>query len=221
MTPLELPQPGAVIDYPYLWVRERDVGETEGRKTRPTCVVVSLSSAFGEHLVALLAITSQSPRDLGAAVEVPALELRRAGLAGHRRAWVITDEFNTDILERSWYYAPNLRRGAFSQAFLGQILKAFRPTLARRGGGSAGLRRRVSYCGADSNGESARAALGGARELMMSDPAKSWGNTYDVGAYSRINSSIAGRSIRKGQTKPFQARAGWANAALRGSSQGS
>jgi hypothetical protein len=45
---------------------------------------------------------------------------------------VITDEFNTDILERSWYHAPNLRRGAFSPAFLGQILKAFRPTLARR-----------------------------------------------------------------------------------------
>ncbi|MDQ2860139.1 MAG: hypothetical protein M3T55_05315 [Pseudomonadota bacterium] len=93
---------------------------------------MSLSNAFGEHLVALLAITSQSPRDLGAAVEVPALELRRAGLAGHRRAWVIIDEFNTDILERSWYYAPNSARGAFSPAFLGQILKALPSTLARR-----------------------------------------------------------------------------------------
>ena len=144
MTPLELPQPGAVIDYPYLWVRERDVGETEGRKVRPTCVVVSLSNAFGEHLVALLAITSQSPRDLGAAVEVPALELRRAGLAGHRRAWVITDEFNTDILERSWCYAPTLRRGALSPAFLGQILKAFRPTLARRGASRSGRSTKIA-----------------------------------------------------------------------------
>jgi len=130
---LELPRPGAVIDYPYLWALERDAGETEGRKARPTCVVVSLATASGEHLVALLAITSQTPRDADTAVEVPALELRRAGLAGHRRAWVITDEFNTDILERSWCYAPNARRGAFSPAFLAQILKAFRPTLARRG----------------------------------------------------------------------------------------
>jgi hypothetical protein len=77
---LEVPQPGAVIDYPYLWARERDAGETEGRKARPTCVVVSLAKASGENLLALLAITSQSPRDTNAAVEVPALELRRAGL---------------------------------------------------------------------------------------------------------------------------------------------
>lgn len=130
---LDPPPPGAVIDYPYLWARERDAGETEGRKIRPTCVVVSLLTASDEHVVALLAITSRSPLNSASAVEVPALELRRAGLAGHRCAWVITDEFNTDILERSWYYAPNARRGAFSPVFLRRILETFRPTLAMRG----------------------------------------------------------------------------------------
>jgi hypothetical protein len=130
---LDLPRAGTVIDYPYLWARERDAGETEGRKARPACVVVSLSTSAGEHLVALLAITSRSPHDAASAFEVPALELRRAGLAHHRRAWIVIDEFNTDILERSWYYAPNSARGAFSPAFLKRILAAFRPTLAKGG----------------------------------------------------------------------------------------
>ena len=33
---------GDVISYPYLWRREADNGETEGRKTRPAVVVVPL-----------------------------------------------------------------------------------------------------------------------------------------------------------------------------------
>ena len=29
---LEVPVAGEIIEYPYLWARERDAGETEGRK---------------------------------------------------------------------------------------------------------------------------------------------------------------------------------------------
>jgi hypothetical protein len=88
----EPPAAGSVLDYPYLWRRESDAGETEGRKVRPTCLVVSVATREGEHV-------------------------------------------NADVLERSWYYAPGSIRGAFSQAFLARILKAFRPGLARRGAG--------------------------------------------------------------------------------------
>jgi hypothetical protein len=45
------------------------------------------------------------------------------------------DEYNADILERSWYYIPQPARGSFSPAFLDQLLRAFRPTLAKRGAG--------------------------------------------------------------------------------------
>lgn len=37
--------PGQVIDYPYLWAWQDERGETEGRKNRPTCVVVAVRSA--------------------------------------------------------------------------------------------------------------------------------------------------------------------------------
>jgi hypothetical protein len=33
--------PGEIIAYPYLWAWQSDGGETEGRKSRPTCVVDS------------------------------------------------------------------------------------------------------------------------------------------------------------------------------------
>ncbi|HEY3889816.1 MAG TPA: hypothetical protein VGL73_14650 [Caulobacteraceae bacterium] len=99
---LEPPAPGSIIDYPYLWLREYEAGETEGRKSRPVCLVLSVLTRADEHLVLFLPITSQSPAVGTVAIEVPELELRRAGL-GDRRAWVVTSEFNTDVLERSWY----------------------------------------------------------------------------------------------------------------------
>jgi hypothetical protein len=128
---IEPPSAGSVIDYPYLWVREHEAGETEGRKSRPVCLVLTVLTLEGEHLVVLLPITSQSPTVAGASVEVPELERRRAGLSD-RPAWVITSEFNTDILERSWYYEPGSRRGAFSGPFVKRLLEAVRPAIAKR-----------------------------------------------------------------------------------------
>ena len=36
---------GQIIAYPYLWAWQNDRGETEGRKSRPTCVVVAVRGA--------------------------------------------------------------------------------------------------------------------------------------------------------------------------------
>lgn len=36
--------PGQIISYPYLWELQDERGETEGRKSRPTCVVVAVRS---------------------------------------------------------------------------------------------------------------------------------------------------------------------------------
>lgn len=41
-------QTAAVIRYPYLWSREADKGETEGRKNRPVAVGVRIARADGD-----------------------------------------------------------------------------------------------------------------------------------------------------------------------------
>ena len=53
------------------------------------------------HL-ALLAISSQPPGGEQAALEIPDIERRRAGLSDWRRAWITISEYNCDIAERSW-----------------------------------------------------------------------------------------------------------------------
>lgn len=127
----ELPAQGSVIVYPYLWVTQRDAGETEGRKTRPVCLVLRLRDPKQDlHHLLLLAISSQPPRADQAALEIPDTERRRAGLSRYTRAWIIISEYNYDIAERSWYYEPNRPPlGAFSAPFLRDIAKALRTAL--------------------------------------------------------------------------------------------
>ncbi len=119
--------PGEVIIYPYLWSWQDERGETEGRKDRPTCVVVAVRGASdGLTHLALLAITTQPPQADRIALEVPAIECRRAGLGDLKQCWVVVDEYNYDIAERSWYIEPGGKTlGRFSKAFLMKIASAF------------------------------------------------------------------------------------------------
>jgi hypothetical protein len=48
-----------VIRFPYLWAREAQRGETEGRKVRPVAVAVRISRPKGEEVLVLFPITSQ------------------------------------------------------------------------------------------------------------------------------------------------------------------
>ena len=64
-------------------------------------------------------------------MEVPDIEKRRAGLDPHLRLWVVTDEANTDLPQRSFYFEPDARIGTFSlhftkavQALMIEALKA-------------------------------------------------------------------------------------------------
>lgn len=119
--------PGQIIAYPYLWAWQNDRGETEGRKSRPTCVVVAVRNAKdGLTHLALLAVTTQPPHSDRVAVEVPDMEARRAGLSDLKRCGVIIDEYNYDVAERSWYIEPDenvLVR--FSKAFMMKIAASF------------------------------------------------------------------------------------------------
>lgn len=120
---------GVVIRYPYLWTREAERGETEGRKFRPSAVGVRLSRPGGEDLVILFPITSKAPERGRFSVEIPETEKQRAGLDRDIRLWIILDEFNEDIVGRSFFLEPEPPLGYFSKAFFLPIMRDF---IARR-----------------------------------------------------------------------------------------
>ncbi|MCE3289822.1 MAG: hypothetical protein K0R83_1834, partial [Caulobacter sp.] len=132
--PIEAPPRGSVIVYPYLWLRQAQAGETEGRKDRPCCLSLAIEdSRTGEHHLMLLAISSQPPSGDQKAIEIPATERRRAGLTRYPAAWIVTSEFNYDIAERSFYFDPSLPAlGRFSAEFLKLVAQAVQTNRARR-----------------------------------------------------------------------------------------
>lgn len=120
-----------VIRYPYLWVREAERGETEGRKPRPVAVGVRIARPQGDDLLVLFPITSQPPSHDRFAVEIPEMEKRRAGLDTTRRIWIVLDEYNQDSVGQSFYLEPEPPLGYFSKAFFLPLMKQF---IARRAG---------------------------------------------------------------------------------------
>ncbi|MGR3795954.1 hypothetical protein [Vannielia sp. SX4] len=128
----EGPQPGEVWDYPYLWARQADHGETEGRKPRPCAVAVLVRLQSGQTAILFLAITSQRPASDRRAVEVPETERRRAGLSTDQPLWIILDEHNADRLETSFNLHPEARIGAFSPRYFTQIKQAFLTAMKQR-----------------------------------------------------------------------------------------
>lgn len=119
---------GTVIRYPYLWAREAHDGETEGRKDRPVAVGVRVARRDGD-LILLFPITSKEPESGGFSVELPAIEKRRAGLEQALRLWLILDEFNTDVIGRSFHLEPVPPIGRLSRVFFLPLLREF---VARR-----------------------------------------------------------------------------------------
>ncbi len=121
------PSVGDVWRYPFLWRREADRGETEGRKARPVAVTLLVRNAADEMEVLMVPVTSQPPGNDRFAVEVPDIEKRRAGLDGDLSLWIMADEANTDLPGRSFYLEPDARMGAFS----GQFIKVVQALMIR------------------------------------------------------------------------------------------
>lgn len=119
----DFPAAGQVFDYHYLWKWQADRGETEGRKKRPSCVVIVVANAAGHHVMFIAPITSKAPDQGRTAVEIPETEARRANLDTHLPLWVILDELNADILELSYTLEDRVARGSFSPAFTDAILR--------------------------------------------------------------------------------------------------
>ena len=118
-------QSGVVLHYPYLWGREADRGETEGRKQRPTVVAVRLRRAGKADLLALFPITTQEPEADRIAKEIPDTEKRHAGLDHSLRQWIILDEFNAEILPGTYYLEPDARLGRLNDLFFKPLVRDF------------------------------------------------------------------------------------------------
>jgi hypothetical protein len=113
---------GDVISYPYRWRRELLLGTAiDGSKDRPCCLVLAFTTQDGEDVIYLAAISSKAPHPDRAAITVPDIERRRAGLTRYPEAWIYVDEVNRDVPARSWYLEPQERMGAFSKSFLARI----------------------------------------------------------------------------------------------------
>ncbi|CCV16343.1 conserved hypothetical protein [Mesorhizobium sp. STM 4661] len=99
---------------------------------RPVCVVAAVRGASdGLTHLALLAITSAMAGEGRTAIEIPEIERRRAGLSAQGRAWVVVDEYNYDIAERSWFLEPGGDiLGRLSKPFMMKVAAAF--SAARR-----------------------------------------------------------------------------------------
>jgi hypothetical protein len=123
---------GSIVTYPYLWRWQHDEGRENPEKDRPVCLAISVQDSRLDltHLV-ILPISGTPPSSAQSALEIPPLEIRRAGLSMFRRGWITVSEYNYDIAERSYYFEPNQKpRGMFGPSFMEEIRRALRPMLA-------------------------------------------------------------------------------------------
>lgn len=110
---------GSLIDYHFLWKREELKGETEGRKSRPACVVVRTIFKDQDVLLILPITTKEPPNDVHS-IHVPDMEAKRLKMENAFDRWIILDEVNIDRIP-STVLVPDAFRGQFSKAFLKQI----------------------------------------------------------------------------------------------------
>jgi len=119
----DFPTAGQVFDYRFLWKWQARRGETEGRKSRPSCVAIVIANSAGQHVIFIAPITSKQPGPDRAALAIPETEARRAKLDTDVALWIMVDELNADILEASYTLEDRTPRGAFSAVFTDAIVR--------------------------------------------------------------------------------------------------
>ncbi len=91
---LPTPEPGLVIPYAYLWRHEHRKGQKEGRKVRPSVVVLAVQDTKGgAPRVTVAPITHTAPTKNGEAIELPPRVKQALGL-DDERSWIVLDEVN-------------------------------------------------------------------------------------------------------------------------------
>ena len=87
------PEPGLVIRYSYLWLREHAEGREDGLKDRPCAIVLSRRNSGGANRVVVLPITHRPPADNATSLEIPTAIKQLLGLDAER-SWVMLSESN-------------------------------------------------------------------------------------------------------------------------------
>ena len=72
---------------------------------------------------------------------MPQIESQRVGLETHVRKWIMLDEINTDVVERSYVWDDRKPLGAFSPVFTAKIQSSL-VALAKAGATSVVNRRK-------------------------------------------------------------------------------
>jgi hypothetical protein len=103
--PLPNPEPGLIIRYSYLWLRESLAGQEEGVKDRPCAIVATIKEdADGQKRVLVLPVTHSKPDNLEWAIEIPPKVKRHLGLDAEP-SWIVLAESNEFL-----WPGPDLRR---------------------------------------------------------------------------------------------------------------
>jgi hypothetical protein len=88
------PEPGLVINYAYLWHYEHEAGREEGRKDRPSVIILCVEGTKdAPAVVTVLPITHRKPDDPASAVEIPA-PVRRHLELDEEPSWIVVAEGN-------------------------------------------------------------------------------------------------------------------------------
>jgi hypothetical protein len=101
---LPTPEPGLVIRYSYLWLREYRDGREEGTKDRPCAIILATLDHEGERQVLVVPVTHSPPDNSTNALELPPAVKQHLGLDAER-SWVVLSESN--LFE---WPGPDLRR---------------------------------------------------------------------------------------------------------------
>ena len=127
--PIPNPEPGLVIAYAYLWHHEHQAGQEEGRKDRPSVIVLAVErEADGATIVTVLPITHGAPADPASAVEIPLPVKRHLGLDDDR-SWIVVAEGNEFLWPgydlRKLPHSDRYDYGFLPPRFFNQVLEAF------------------------------------------------------------------------------------------------
>jgi len=126
--PIPNPEPGLVISYAYLWHYEQRAGQEEGRKDRPSVIVLAVErESDGATVVTVLPITHRAPVDPVSAIEIPLPVKRHLGF-DIERSWIVVDEGNEFVWPGfDLRPIPNMDRfdyGFLPPRFFDQVVKA-------------------------------------------------------------------------------------------------
>ena len=87
------PEPGLVLRYSYLWLREHRAGREEGVKDRPCAIVLAVRDSSDHTQVLVVPVTHTPPTTPAEAIELPASIKQHLGL-DTERSWIMLNESN-------------------------------------------------------------------------------------------------------------------------------